>query len=84
MYETAPGIIFAYRLHVIRARRSGLATGVFEHKSAFMTGTGHRDDEPLVIVEATEAEISDDIEMIIAFQKKDCGEDGYCIYQGPE
>jgi hypothetical protein len=83
MYETAPHIIFAYRLHVIRTRRSGHETEIFEHKSAFMTGARHSDDESLIVVEATEAEINEDIELIIAFEKEDCGEDGYCICRGP-
>lgn len=39
-YETAPGIVFAYRVHIIRTKGDGDVTeDLFSHKKAFMTGT---------------------------------------------
>ncbi|KAI0515127.1 hypothetical protein F5B22DRAFT_203259 [Xylaria bambusicola] len=61
-YDTAPGIVFAYRLHAIRTRRAGLETELFSHKSAFLTGAGGETQEPLILVEATQDEIDEDIE----------------------
>ncbi|KAK0627617.1 hypothetical protein B0T14DRAFT_535360 [Immersiella caudata] len=38
-YETAPGIVFAYRVHVIRVKGDGeVEEEMFSHKNAFMTG----------------------------------------------
>ncbi|KAK0755884.1 hypothetical protein N5P37_011560 [Trichoderma harzianum] len=40
-WETAPGIIFAYILHVIREKGAGnVETEIFPHRTAFMTGIG--------------------------------------------
>lgn len=80
-YETAPGIIFAYRLHVIRIHRVNLETGLFHHKSAFMTGTDDLNHEALVVVEATEKEVGKDIEEEVTFDSEIFGEDGCCIFE---
>ncbi|CAG8929682.1 unnamed protein product [Penicillium salamii] len=38
-YETAPGIVFAYRVHIIRTKGDGeVGEELFSHKKAFMTG----------------------------------------------
>ncbi|KAK3375676.1 hypothetical protein B0T24DRAFT_698101 [Lasiosphaeria ovina] len=38
-YETAPGIVFAYRLHVIRPKGQGNVEGeIFSDRAAFLTG----------------------------------------------
>ncbi|OAL04313.1 hypothetical protein IQ06DRAFT_290448 [Phaeosphaeriaceae sp. SRC1lsM3a] len=80
-YETAPGIIFAYCLHAIRTRRSGLDTGLFHHRSAFLTGSELGIEEPLVVVEATENEIKEDLEEEVEFESARCGDDAWCIYE---
>jgi hypothetical protein len=62
-YETAPGIVFAYRVHIIRYKRAGVETELFQSKGAFMTGSGRTDDEePPVIVEGTKEESEEDLE----------------------
>ncbi|KAI3335877.1 hypothetical protein F4824DRAFT_462800 [Ustulina deusta] len=79
-YETAPGIVFAYRLHVIRTRRAGVETGLFSHKSAFLTGAAGEAEEPLVVVEATEDEIEGDLEEEVEYESAAIGENEMCIY----
>jgi hypothetical protein len=45
-YQTAPGIVFAYRLHVIRPKGEGNAEGeVFSDRTAFLTGEAGEDDD---------------------------------------
>ncbi|KAH6608810.1 hypothetical protein Trco_002156 [Trichoderma cornu-damae] len=45
-YKTAPGIVFAYRLHVIRTRRDGQAEAeLFSHRTAFLTGEADDEEE---------------------------------------
>lgn len=43
-YETAPGIVFAYRLHVIRPRDVGADGELFSDRTAFFSG-GAEDEE---------------------------------------
>ncbi|KIW24022.1 uncharacterized protein PV07_09761 [Cladophialophora immunda] len=79
-YDTAPGIVFAYRLNVIRTRRAGVETELFSHKSAFLTGAGDKREEPLVLVEATKDEIDEDLEEEVEYESVEIGEDELCIY----
>ncbi|KAM0424314.1 hypothetical protein ACHAPT_010460 [Fusarium lateritium] len=45
-YNTAPGVVFAYRLHVIRAKSNGRAeSDLFSDTTAFFTGENDDDDE---------------------------------------
>ncbi|KAK4118025.1 hypothetical protein N657DRAFT_464573 [Parathielavia appendiculata] len=45
-YQTAPGIVFAYRLHVIRPKGEDDAEGgLFSDRTAFLTGEAGDDDE---------------------------------------
>ena len=39
-YETAQGIVFAYRVHIIRYKPRCVETELFESKGAFMAGEG--------------------------------------------
>lgn len=79
-YDTAPGIVFAYRLNVIRTRRPGVETELFSHKSAFLTGSGGREEEPLVLVDATKEEIDEDLEEEVEYESAEVGEDEVCVY----
>lgn len=79
-YDTAPWIVFAYRLNVIRTRRAGLETELFSHKSAFLTGVGGRKEDPLIVVEATKSEIDEDLEEEVEYESAEIGEDEVCIY----
>jgi hypothetical protein len=80
-YDTAPGIVFAYRLNVICPRRSSLETGLFSHKSAFLARTQDRKEEPLVVVEATANEIEQDLEEEVHYEILSFGEDELCLKQ---
>jgi hypothetical protein len=51
-YKTAAGVVFAYRVHVIRRRAK-----LFSSSTAFMTGTG--DSKELEFVEVTPDETED-------------------------
>ncbi|KAJ5996787.1 hypothetical protein N7522_008447 [Penicillium canescens] len=49
-YETAPGIVFAYRVHIIRTKGDGeVREDLFSHKKAFMTGLSGPDIECLEV-----------------------------------
>lgn len=61
-YSTAPGIVFAYQMHIIRTYKAGSEVDIFQHKGAFMTGDGTANEHQLLLVEATEAEIGDDLD----------------------
>ncbi|CAI7619893.1 unnamed protein product [Penicillium discolor] len=61
-YETAPGIIFAYRLNVIRQRRGrDMESEIFSHKTAFMTG-GIEEEEEMEMVDIDTLELKNDLE----------------------
>ncbi|KAH8812804.1 hypothetical protein F5884DRAFT_786442 [Xylogone sp. PMI_703] len=79
-YDTAPGIVFAYQLNVIRTRRAGVETELFSHKSAFLTGAGGTKEEPLIVVEATKDEIDEDLEEEVEYESTEIGEDELCVY----
>ncbi|KAL8364679.1 hypothetical protein RB595_003791 [Gaeumannomyces hyphopodioides] len=61
-YDTAPGIVFAYRLHVIRSKGSTHAEAeMFSHRTAFLTGEGD-DAELMEVAEVTASVLNDDLE----------------------
>jgi hypothetical protein len=69
-YQTAPGIVFAYRLHVIRPKGGGIAEGeVFSDRTAFLTGEAEEDGDDeveemeLVAVDAETARNDLDVEL---------------------
>lgn len=79
-YETAPGIVFAYRVHVVRYKRAGIETELFQSRSAFMTGSGRADDEELpVVVEGTREELDEDLEEENEYTLTSIGDDDVCI-----
>jgi hypothetical protein len=82
-YDTAPGIVFAYRLNVIRPRRAGVETALFTHQSAFLSGDGGKKEEPLVLVDATKDEIDEDLEEV-DYESAHIGQDETCIYLPPK
>ncbi|KAI1880106.1 hypothetical protein JX265_001727 [Neoarthrinium moseri] len=83
-YDTAPGIVFAYRLHVIRTGRAGSDAELFSHKGAFLTGEREQEKEPLLLLEATKDEIDGDVEEDVEYESVDVGEDDLCIYLPPK
>lgn len=54
-YETAPGIVFAYQLHVIRSKGAGEEGELFSDRSAFFSGEGEDEDEEVEIAEVDRA-----------------------------
>lgn len=45
-YETAPGIVSAYRLHMVREKRDGGAESeLFSHRTAFYSGEAEDSDD---------------------------------------
>jgi hypothetical protein len=78
-YDTAPEIIFAYRLSVIRTKRAGVEVELFSDKGAFLTGDGTDAEQPLVVAEATKEEVEEDLEEQVRFGTSNVGEDVYCI-----
>ncbi|KAK2593255.1 hypothetical protein QQS21_009054 [Conoideocrella luteorostrata] len=79
-YETAPGIVFAYRVHVIRYKRAGVETELFHSKGAFMTESGRSDDdEPPVLVEGTKEELDEDLEEEDDYTEISIGDDDVYI-----
>ncbi|KID98433.1 hypothetical protein MAJ_05616, partial [Metarhizium majus ARSEF 297] len=78
-YDTASGVVFAYRLCVIRTRRAGVETDMFSHKSAFLGGAGEKEGVPLILVEATKDEIDGDLEEEVEYESAEIGEDELCI-----
>jgi hypothetical protein len=81
-YDTAPGVVFAYRLSIIRTHRVGTETELFSHKSGFLTGPGGRTEEPLVVVDATKEEIDEDLDEEVEYEIAEIG-DEICIYLPP-
>ncbi|KAF5675750.1 hypothetical protein FHETE_2353 [Fusarium heterosporum] len=77
-YETAPGIVFAYRLHVIRSRSNGTAqSAMFSHRTAFWTG--ETESEPMEAAEATPEVVAEDIEEDVVFKRYDIEDDVCCL-----
>lgn len=79
-FETAPGIVFAYRVHVIRYKRAGVETELFQSRGAFMSESGRVDDEePPVIMEGTKEELDEDLEEDSNYTETSIGDDDICI-----
>jgi hypothetical protein len=79
-YKTAPGIVFAYRVHVIWYKRAGVETELFQSKGAFMTESGRADDEePPVVVEGTKKELDEDLEEENDYTVTSIGDKDVCI-----
>lgn len=78
-YDTAPRIVFAYRLSIIRTKRAGVEVELFSDKGAFLTSDGANAEVPLVVAEATKEELEEDLEEQISFETSIVGEDEYCI-----
>ncbi|CAK7226463.1 hypothetical protein SEUCBS140593_006248, partial [Sporothrix eucalyptigena] len=58
-YETAPGIVFAYRLHIIRPKGAGGEAALFsDDNTALFTGQNEDEEEDDVVMEAVEVDRS--------------------------
>ncbi|KAL6786269.1 hypothetical protein J3E68DRAFT_447366 [Trichoderma sp. SZMC 28012] len=77
-YKTAPGVVFAYRLHVIRTKRDGdVETELFSHRTAFLTGEGDDEDakEDWEHREVSKNVLLDDMEIDPDFDEYPLGEE---------
>jgi hypothetical protein len=77
-YETAPGIVFAYRLHVIRPRGAGAEAELFSDRTAFFSG-GAEDEEGEVMeaVEVNGAVLREDLDLeLYSYEERRFGEGG--------
>jgi hypothetical protein len=82
-YETAPGIIFAYRLHAIRVRGSGtISSEMFSNKERFMSGQPVPDAEPFEVVDVDADVLKADRkeeEDAPHYEMEDLGDEEYCF-----
>ena len=65
-YDTAPGIVFAYRLHVIRPKgEAGVEGELFSDRTAFFTGEAEdeEDEEELELIEVNAAALRQDLDL---------------------
>ncbi|UKZ79252.1 hypothetical protein TrVFT333_007002 [Trichoderma virens FT-333] len=78
-YKTAPGVVFAYRLHVIRVKGDGdVETELFSHRTAFLIGEGEDEDseEEWEYGEVSRNVLLDDLEIDPDFDEYSMGEEG--------
>ncbi|KAJ4152363.1 hypothetical protein NW754_004156 [Fusarium falciforme] len=80
-YETAPGIVFAYRLHVIRPKSSGSSQSeMFSSSKAFWTDKA--ETEPMEVVVVTLDVVGEDFEEEeIKFAQADLENGECCLHQ---
>ncbi|KAF4452356.1 hypothetical protein F53441_4808 [Fusarium austroafricanum] len=75
-YETAPGIVFAYRLHVIRPK-SNRQPGMFSNRKAFMTPL--TEPELFEALDVTLEVYGEDLEEEVPFVQYEMGADECCL-----
>ncbi|PNP75996.1 hypothetical protein FNYG_10554 [Fusarium nygamai] len=81
-YETAPGIIFAYRLHAIRVRGSGtIGSEMFSNKKMFMHGKLIPDPEPFEVIDVDAEVLKADKEEEDApkYEMERLADEDYCL-----
>lgn len=78
-FETAPGIVFAYRLHVIRPKRGTVEGELFSERTAFLTGEpGDDEEEEMELVAVDSTVVRQDLDLEIdAFDRDQKLEGGY-------
>ncbi|KAJ1322982.1 hypothetical protein MN608_11836 [Microdochium nivale] len=88
-YTAAPGVVYAYQVHVVRAKKDDDATTeLFGHRTAFLTGEGaddEEDEEPceMEYVEVNASVLESDQELVVPFSehKMDSGEEACISFQ---
>lgn len=79
-YEAPAGVIFAYRVHIIREKRDRASGGgIFSSKAAFMSSTFRENEMELEAVEVSPEVLKDDIEEDVDFDEYVMDEEGYCV-----
>lgn len=85
-HETAPGVVYAYRLHVIRPRSDDIETEMFESREAFFTGDGPNgkgNSESMEMVDATPDVIRQDLSETPSISDVyELGDDKFVVFSG--
>lgn len=85
-YKTAPGIVFAYRLHVVREKRDGAAESeLFSHRTAFFSGeAGDSDDEgaEMECVDVNAETLMEDLDVDPDFDEYPIGDECCVVLRG--
>lgn len=63
-YETAPGIVFAYRLHVIRPKNTGADAELFSDRIAFFSGEAEDVEVKIDIVKVDSTVYREDLDVV--------------------
>ncbi|KAL6857760.1 hypothetical protein ACO1O0_005202 [Amphichorda felina] len=81
-YETAPGIVFAFRVYIIRPKGQGgrAKSEMFTHRAEFATGRADSEPEIMEIIEATPENLREDIDVIATFEEEDLGDGESCLW----
>ena len=82
-YKSAPGVVFAFRVHVVRERRDkSLEAEVFSHRTAFMSGEGEEDKErEMECVYDVGGEVLDgDLDVESEFEEFVVGEEKFVVF----
>ncbi|KAK8069738.1 hypothetical protein PG994_006354 [Apiospora phragmitis] len=79
-YNTAPGVVYTYQVHVIRVKRHETeTTELFSHRTAFLTGEGEdeEDEEPqeMECVGVSADVMGNDMELVVTFDEHSIGND---------
>ncbi|RSL91790.1 hypothetical protein CEP51_000028 [Fusarium floridanum] len=83
-YSTAPGVVFAYRLHVIRPKSNGkVESDLFSDTTAFFTGEHHEDDEDqeMEFVDGTVESIKGKKGIKLAMEEYSVGDDSLVMFR---
>ncbi|KAL8299218.1 hypothetical protein RB594_003662 [Gaeumannomyces avenae] len=79
-YRTAADIVYAYRVHVIRATRDGEEAELFSYRTAFGEGGNDEDEaQNMECVDVTANVLKEDLELEPAFDEYSLGEGESCI-----
>ncbi|RSM09093.1 hypothetical protein CDV31_007860 [Fusarium ambrosium] len=84
-YNTAPGVVFAYRLHVIRAKADEKAeTGIFVDTTAFFAGENEEGEQEQVMefVEVTGGPLKVEKGAELTTQEYDVGDESIVVIKG--
>lgn len=79
-YETAPGIVFAYRLHAIRVRGSGsVSSEMFSHRKLFMSDRPESDPMEVFNITAEVLKADKEEDKAPRYEMEDLGDGEYCL-----
>lgn len=82
-YKTAPGVVFAFRVHVIREKRDGGAEAeVFSHRAAFMSGEGEEEGgkEMECMCDIGTEVLDEDLQVEREYEEYTVGQDKFALF----